>query len=101
MFRPKKRPCLLYTSTSSAVHAVGDVVTGGGEAAAKAAAEPVYWNYGAFIQQLSLIHISQLTACAPTICEVGVTSGGRPAARRTEGISSCLLYTSLQARMFR
>ena len=29
------------------VHAVGDVVTGGGEAAAKAAAEPVYWNYGA------------------------------------------------------
>ena len=30
--------------TSSAVHAVG-------EAAAKAAAEPVYWNYGAFIQQ--------------------------------------------------
>ena len=33
--------------TSSAVHAVGDVVTGGGEAAAKAAAEPVYWNYGA------------------------------------------------------
>lgn len=30
--------------TSSAVHAVGDV-------AAKAAAEPVYWNYGAFIQQ--------------------------------------------------
>ena len=37
--------------TSSAVHAVGDVVTGGGEAAVKAAAEPVYWNYGAFIQQ--------------------------------------------------
>ena len=37
--------------TSSAVHAVGDVVTGGGEAAAKAATEPVYWNYGAFIQQ--------------------------------------------------
>ena len=37
--------------TSSAVHAIGDVVTGGGEAAAKAAAEPVYWNYGAFIQQ--------------------------------------------------
>ena len=35
--------------TSSAVHAVGDVVTGGGEAAAKAATEPVYWNYGAFI----------------------------------------------------
>lgn len=37
--------------TSSAVHAVGDVVTGSGEAAVKAAAEPVYWNYGAFIQQ--------------------------------------------------
>lgn len=36
--------------TSSAVHAVGDVVTGG-EVAVKAAAEPVYWNYGAFIQQ--------------------------------------------------
>ena len=30
---------------------IGNVVTGGGEAAAKAAAEPVYWNYGAFIQQ--------------------------------------------------
>ncbi len=37
--------------TSSAVHAVGDVVTGGGETAAQVAAEPVYWNYGAFIQQ--------------------------------------------------
>lgn len=37
--------------TSSAVHAVGDVVAGGGETAARAAAEPVYWNYGAFIQQ--------------------------------------------------
>lgn len=37
--------------TSSAVHAVGDAVTGGGETVAQAAAEPVYWNYGAFIQQ--------------------------------------------------
>ena len=38
--------------TSSAVHAVGDAVTGGGEATvAQAAVEPVYWNYGAFIQQ--------------------------------------------------
>lgn len=37
--------------TSSAVHAVGDVVAGGSETAARAAAEPVYWNYGAFIQQ--------------------------------------------------
>ena len=35
--------------TSSAVHAVGDAVTGGGETVAQAAAEPVYWNYGAFI----------------------------------------------------
>ena len=32
--------------TSSAVHAVGDAVTGGGETVAQA-----YWNYGAFIQQ--------------------------------------------------
>ena len=31
--------------TSSAVHAVGDAVTGGGETVAQAAAEPVYWNY--------------------------------------------------------
>ena len=37
--------------TSSAVHAVGDAVTGGGETVAQAAVEPVYWNYGAFIQQ--------------------------------------------------
>lgn len=37
--------------TSSAVHAVGDVVAGGGETVARAATEPVYWNYGAFIQQ--------------------------------------------------
>lgn len=36
--------------TSGAMNAVGDAVgTGGGEAAA--AAEPIYWNYGAFIQQ--------------------------------------------------
>lgn len=33
------------------MHAVGDAVTGGGETVAQAAAEPVYWNYGAFIQQ--------------------------------------------------
>lgn len=35
---------------SSATHAVGDVV-GGGNEAVQAAVEPVYWNYGAFIQQ--------------------------------------------------
>ena len=34
--------------TSSAVHAVGDAVTG---ILWQAAVEPVYWNYGAFIQQ--------------------------------------------------
>ena len=39
--------------TSSAVHSMGDIVAGGGDAAtqAAAAAEPIYWNYGAFIQQ--------------------------------------------------
>ncbi len=38
--------------TSSAMHSVGDMVTGGGDPAqAAAAAEPIYWNYGAFIQQ--------------------------------------------------
>lgn len=37
--------------TSEAVHKVGDIVSGGGEEAVKAAAEPIYWNYGAFIQQ--------------------------------------------------
>lgn len=39
--------------TSNAVHSVGSLVSkGGGDAAAQAAAaEPIYWNYGAFIQQ--------------------------------------------------
>lgn len=38
--------------TSNAVQSVGGLVSkGGGEAAAQAAAEPIYWNYGAFIQQ--------------------------------------------------
>ena len=32
--------------------------------------------------------MAQFTACAPTICDVGVTSGGSPAASRTGGISS-------------
>ena len=36
---------------SNAVHSVGDAVTGGGDKVVQAAAEPVYWNYGAFIQQ--------------------------------------------------
>ena len=37
--------------TSNAMHSVGDMVTGGGDPAqAAAAAEPIYWNYGAFIQ---------------------------------------------------
>lgn len=38
--------------TSNAMHSVGDMVTGGADPAqAAAAAEPIYWNYGAFIQQ--------------------------------------------------
>ena len=36
--------------TSGAVQTVGDLV-GTGTAAAEKAAEPIYWNYGAFIQQ--------------------------------------------------
>lgn len=36
--------------TSSAVHSVEGMVGAGGEAV-QAAAEPIYWNYGAFIQQ--------------------------------------------------
>ncbi len=32
--------------------------------------------------------MAQFTACAPTIWLVGVTKGGRPAARRTVGINS-------------
>lgn len=36
--------------TSGAVHSVEGLVGMGGEAA-QAAAEPIYWNYGAFIQQ--------------------------------------------------
>ena len=38
--------------TSNAMHSVGDMVIGGADPAqAAAAAEPIYWNYGAFIQQ--------------------------------------------------
>lgn len=37
--------------TSSAVQSVGSVVTGNPAAGTPAAAEPIYWNYGAFIQQ--------------------------------------------------
>ncbi len=38
--------------TTNAMHSVGDMVgTGGAAAADAAAAEPIYWNYGAFIQQ--------------------------------------------------
>ena len=44
-------PLVTPTSQIVGAHAVGDAVTGGGETVAQAAAEPVYWNYGAFIQQ--------------------------------------------------
>ena len=37
--------------TSSAVQSVAGIVTKGDAARAAAAAEPIYWNYGAFIQQ--------------------------------------------------
>lgn len=38
--------------TSEAVHSVGDAVHAGGKVLTDpAAAEPIYWNYGAFIQQ--------------------------------------------------
>ena len=37
--------------TSSAVQSVEGMVTKGDAAQAAAAAEPIYWNYGAFIQQ--------------------------------------------------
>ena len=37
--------------TSSAVQSVEGIVTKGDAAQATAAAEPIYWNYGAFIQQ--------------------------------------------------
>lgn len=37
--------------TSSAVHSVGDMVTGSDAVAQAAEAAPIYWNYGAFIQQ--------------------------------------------------
>ncbi|WP_304581612.1 large conductance mechanosensitive channel protein MscL [uncultured Alistipes sp.] len=37
--------------TSGAVHSVGEMVGGGGKVIAEPAAEPIYWNYGAFIQQ--------------------------------------------------
>lgn len=37
--------------TSSAVQSVGSVVTGNPATGTPAAAEPIYWNYGAFIQQ--------------------------------------------------
>jgi len=37
--------------TSAAVHNVGELVADGGTAVAEAPVEPIYWNYGAFIQQ--------------------------------------------------
>ena len=37
--------------SSSAVQRVGDMVGGADAVIAESAAEPVYWNYGAFIQQ--------------------------------------------------
>lgn len=37
--------------TSGAVQSVGELVGGAGDAAAAAPVEPIYWNYGAFIQQ--------------------------------------------------
>jgi large conductance mechanosensitive channel len=43
----------IRNAISKASDAVVNVVSGGGDAAAEAAAEvaPIYWNYGAFIQQ--------------------------------------------------
>ena len=37
--------------TSSAVHSVGELVADGTEVIAETPADPIYWNYGAFIQQ--------------------------------------------------
>lgn len=37
--------------TSGAVHSVGEMVGGGDKILAETTAEPIYWNYGAFIQQ--------------------------------------------------
>ena len=43
---------LIGNTDFSQLRLVGDMVTGGGDPAqAAAAAEPIYWNYGAFIQQ--------------------------------------------------
>jgi len=41
----------LRDATSHAVQAVGDVVAAGDAVIAPPAVEPIYWNYGAFIQQ--------------------------------------------------
>lgn len=38
-------------AAAHATRAVGEMVGGSGETVVKAAAEPVYWNYGNFIQQ--------------------------------------------------
>ena len=37
--------------TSSAVHSVGELVADSTEVIAETPADPIYWNYGAFIQQ--------------------------------------------------
>lgn len=37
--------------TSGAVHSVGEMVGGGSTVITETPAEPIYWNYGAFIQQ--------------------------------------------------
>ena len=70
--------------TSSAVHAVGDAVTGGGETVAQAAVEPVYWNYGAFIQQcidFTILRLHDGEIDEPPDEE----EGGGPCARRRAG----------------
>ena len=65
--------------TSNAMHSVGDMVIGGADPAqAAAAAEPIYWNYGAFIQQC--VDFTILALCVATTIRplMKLISGIRP-----------------------
>ena len=73
--------------TSNAMHSVGDMVTGGGDPAqAAAAAEPIYWNYGAFrgFHDPGALRIPDGQADEPADEEKGRGSGSRSRTARTD-----------------
>ena len=88
--------------TSNAMHSVGDMVTGGGDPAqAAAAAEPIYWNYGAFIQQcvdftilalcvFLMVKLSPQAENIPEMCKA-VEAAGADAISLTNTFQACAI----------